>query len=288
MKLDDNQVTAIRPAPDPLAEESTALLQGGLAEAWPSSAAPIGLRDRLAHRASQSAVRIRSMVNVRQRERVLVAQSPGVRVQRVYQQQPGAPLRLGEPLLVCVAEIDPGARWQMPAAPADVGRDWLLVDGSASLKAEGEEAVALGPLDYHVQGSGPSQRAATVQAGDGGATVMLRERALPAEAAGGTCTARESPEAWEDYAPLIKRRVLWRHGPMAAMLWLAAPGATVPHHQHGHDEECLMLRGDLFQDDYLLREGDYQLAPGGSSHETVNTDTGALIYAHGDLDMRIV
>ena len=75
---------------------------------------------------------------------------------------------------------------------------------------------------------------------------------------------------------------------MAAMLWLAEPGATVPHHHHGHDEECLMLRGDLFQDDYLLREGDYQLAPSGTAHETVSTDTGALIYAHGDLQMQFV
>jgi quercetin dioxygenase-like cupin family protein len=197
-------------------------------------------------------------------------------------------LRLGEPLQVCVVTLQPGAVWPLAPASADVGRDWLLVEGAAQLKAEGEEAVALGPLDYHVQGAGPSHQAVCLRAGEAGATLMLRERALPLEGGSRTCTARESPEAWEDYAPLIKRRVLWRHGPMAAMLWLAAPGATVPHHEHGHDEECLMLRGDLFQDDYLLREGDYQLAPGGSSHETVNTDTGALIFAHGDLDMRIV
>jgi len=44
----------------------------------------------------------------------------------------------------------------------------------------------------------------------------------------------------------------------------------------------------LFQDDYLLREGDYQLAPSGSLHQTVDTDTGALIYAHGDLEMQII
>ena len=287
MKL-DNPAATIRPAPDPLAEEATNLLQGGLAEAWPSAPAPKGLRDRLAQRASRSADRIRTMVNVRQRERVLVAQSPGVRVYRVYRQQEGAPSRLGEPLQVCVAKLEPGASWQPAAASADVGRDWLLVDGTARLQVEGDQGVALGPLDYHVQGDGHSQLPVRLDAGDAGATVMLRERALPQEAAGRTSTSRESPEAWEDYAPLIKRRVLWQHGPMAAMLWLAAPGATVPHHEHGHYEECLMLRGDLFQDDYLLREGDYQLAPGGSSHETVNTDTGALIYAHGDLDMRIV
>lgn len=287
MKL-DTLAAAIRPAPDPLDEEATTLLQGGLADAWPSAAAPASLRDRLARRASHSADRIRSMVNVRQHERVLVAQSPGVHVHRIYQRDEAVPLRPGEPLQVFVAKIEPGARWQPPPAGADVGRDWLLVDGAAQLKADGEVAVALGPLDYHVQGAGASQRAVDLRAGEAGATVMLRERSLSLASAQPSCTARESPEAWEDYAPLIKRRVLWRQGPMAAMLWLAAPGATVPHHEHGHDEECLMLRGDLFQDDYLLREGDYQLAPGGSSHETVNTDTGALIYAHGDLDMRIV
>lgn len=298
----DGPAQAIQPAPDPLAEESTVLLQDQLAEAWPAVPAPSGLRDRLARRASHSADRIRSMVNVRQRERVLIAQSPGVRVHRVYQREEGVALRLGEPLQVCVARLEPGASWQVgpagaevgPASAevgptsAEVGRDWLLIDGAAQLKAEGEEAVALGPLDYHVQSAGPSHKSVSLHAGEAGATVMLRERVLPAQASGPTCTARESPEAWEDYAPQIKRRVLWRHGPMAAMLWLAAPGATVPHHEHGHDEECLMLRGDLFQDDYLLCEGDYQLAPGGTSHETVNTDTGALIYAHGDLDMRLV
>ena len=36
----------------------------------------------------------------------------------------------------------------------------------------------------------------------------------------------------------------------------------------------------------LLQEGDYQLAPGGTRHDLVSTDTGALIYAHGDMEMK--
>ena len=38
----------------------------------------------------------------------------------------------------------------------------------------------------------------------------------------------------------------------------------------------------------LLRPLDYQLAPGGSAHQTVSTDTGVLLYAHGDLDLQLL
>jgi anti-sigma factor ChrR (cupin superfamily) len=154
------------------------------------------------------------------------------------------------------------------------------------VQAEGEATIELSLLDYLVQGEAASRAAACVSAGAQGAVLLLRERALTARGQG-TQVSREAPEQWRDYAPGIRRRLLWQEGPLAAMLWLAEPGARVPHHGHGHDEECLMLRGDLFQDDCLLREGDYQLAPSGTAHLAVSTDTGALIYAHGDLDMQI-
>lgn len=281
----------IRPAPDLLADEAAVLLQGALAEAWPEAPAAGSLRDKLARRAAQSARRIGAMVNVRRQERVLLEQRDGCTVHRVYSHGDVADLRLGEPLQLRTIELAPRAVWQLPPGRPDVGRDWLLVCGQGQLQAEGEPAVMLNPLDYHVQGPAASRAAARVEAGADGATLLLRERWLGAAGEAtepGSQTSHDTPDAWEDYAPLVKRRVLWRQGPMAAMLWLASPGATVPQHRHGHDEECLMLRGDLFQDDYLLREGDYQLAPCGTGHETVNTDTGALIYAHGDLDMQIV
>ena len=70
------------------------------------------------------------------------------------------------------------------------------------------------------------------------------------------------------------------------MLYRADPGANVPHHNHGHDEECLMVQGELFLDDVLLQQGDYQLAPAGTGHHTTETDTGVVLYAHGDLDLQ--
>lgn len=292
--------TLLRPAPDPLAEEAAGLLHGALADAWGRGEAPAAgsLRQRLARRAEQSAQKIASMVNVRRHERALIEQGPGFSVQRVYQCEPGAALRPGEPARLCIVELAPGASWMVGsvegAAANAVARDWLLVRGSAAVAVKGaselDSPVTLHLLDHLAQGVDASAEAAQVTAGAEGAVLLLRERAASAASAGAEAavlTSRDAPEAWQDFAPLVKRRVLWQEGPMAAILWLAEPGAVVPQHRHGHDEECLMLRGELFQDDYLLREGDYQLAPSGTGHDTVNTDTGALIYAHGDLDMQV-
>ena len=93
---------------------------------------------------------------------------------------------------------------------------------------------------------------------------------------------------WPDFAPGIQRRVLWQHQGQAALLYFAQPGASVPVHSHGHDEECLMVQGELFLDDMLLQAGDYQLAPAGSGHRVTATDTGVVIYAHGDLDLKFI
>ena len=71
------------------------------------------------------------------------------------------------------------------------------------------------------------------------------------------------------------------------MLYRVQPGIAVPHHGHGHDEECLMLEGEVFVDDLLLRRGEYQLAPAGTHHEGVCSDTGGILYAHGDIDLAV-
>lgn len=282
----------VRPAPDPLADEVSVLLAGPLARAWEEGVPVAGLRERLQRRAARSAGLDGRMVNVRRRERALLEQTPQRVVHELYRKDGRAGMdRPGEPLRVRLVRLSAQAAWLVPAGGTGVGREWLVLRGHAQLQTEAAPVLSLGTLDYHVESEGSSRSPACVSAGAEGAQILLREQLLGAGDAarrGGSHTSRDSPREWAEYAPLIKRRLLWQDGPMAAMLWLAEPGATVPHHRHGHDEECLMLRGDLFQDDYLLREGDYQLAPSGTGHETVSTDTGALIYAHGDLQMQIV
>lgn len=41
-----------------------------------------------------------------------------------------------------------------------------------------------------------------------------------------------------------------------------AAGASVPDHGHALNEDCLMLQGEMFFGDILLRAGDYQVAAG--------------------------
>jgi hypothetical protein len=61
-------------------------------------------------------------------------------------------------------------------------------------------------------------------------------------------------------------------------------GASVVAHGHMLEEECMMLAGEAFIGDTLLRSGEYQLAPQGSRHGEVSSDVGAVFFVNGSLD----
>lgn len=89
---------------------------------------------------------------------------------------------------------------------------------------------------------------------------------------------------WEDFCPGVRIRELWNGGEARSVLVRMQPGACVSAHGHGLDEECMMLAGQAFIGDTLLRSGDFQLAPQGSRHGEITTDVGALFHVHGSLD----
>lgn len=89
---------------------------------------------------------------------------------------------------------------------------------------------------------------------------------------------------WEDFAPGVRIRELWNGGERRSVLVRMRPGACVNAHSHGLEEECMMLAGEAFVGDTLLRSGDFQVAPQGSRHGAITTDVGALFYVHGSLD----
>ena len=145
------------------------------------------------------------------------------------------------------------------------------------------DGVTLVVRDYHVATAGPGACALSTTHG---AFLYLRE--TPADGRDLVAhSVRDCETPWLAHAPGIERRVLWRRGSEAAMLYRVQPGIAVPHHGHGHDEECLMLEGEVFVDDLLLRRGEYQLAPAGTHHEGVCSDTGGILYAHGDIDLAV-
>jgi len=55
------------------------------------------------------------------------------------------------------------------------------------------------------------------------------------------------------------------------------PGGVIPPHEHDHDEECLVLEGEIRLGDYYVRRGDFHIAKAGSRHADLLAPEGALL-----------
>lgn len=243
------------------------------------------VRQRLLERVSASRAAHAGMFTVRRRRAIHAALGGGATAQTLYAAQPNHALRPGEPLRARLIQLPAGAHLDAKSLGgigqlASRHREWLVLAGGVQSREH-----VLAPCDYLVT---PAGYATPNWSCEHGAVLFLRESEEPGQAADLPFTVHDASAGWPQYAPGIQRRVLWQRDGRAALLYLAQPGAQVPHHSHGHDEECLMLQGELFLDDVLLQPGDYQLAPAGTGHRITETDTGAMIYAHGDLEMKFV
>jgi quercetin dioxygenase-like cupin family protein len=281
----------IRPAPDLLPAELAPLLAEPFAQAWAQAPQGDALRARLMQRAAGTRAAEAGMQTVRRRHAPRAMVAPGVQVQWLYRADTARKARPGEPRAARLFDIAPGATLPaaaLGAAGASAHREWLVLQGRVQ-GAHGSHGshgrIDLGPRDYHVL---PAGAAAPDWCSEHGAQLFLRESDIAAQPGDAAHTVLDSAAGWPDFAPGIRRRVLWQRDGQAALLYLADPGAQVPMHTHGHDEECLMVQGELFLDDLLLQAGDYQLAPAGTGHRVTETDTGVVIYAHGDIDLQFV
>ncbi len=243
------------------------------------------LRSRLLARVAASRAAEATMLTARRRRVPVQVLAAGVLAQTLYMATGGQMLRPGEPLRVRVVELAGGAT----LTPRQLGaasqlrarhREWLVLSGSAR---HGNELLS--QRDYHVT---PAGHDTPVWVAEGDALLFLRESEHTGPAGTAPFTVRDADAGWPEFAPGIQRRVLWQFEGQAAMLYHAQPGAQVPQHRHVHDEECLMVQGELFLDDVLLQPGDYQLAPAGTGHRVTASDTGVVIYAHGDLELKFV
>lgn len=260
-------------APDPLRDELAPLL---VAAARPVGALAPGTRARLLHRIHRAVDASRLLETRRLAGQATHPVGPGVHVRMLHAAAPGTP-RPGEPRRAWTVELAAGARWSPPPG-GDGCQEWLVIRGQALVDGENlfERSHRLAGPEAPGSLHSPT-----------GALLMFRESA---GTAGGMPRGvqHDRAQVWQPFAPGISRRILYRDGGAAGMLYHARPGAQVPGHLHDHDEECLMLAGELFADDVLLRGGDYQLAPAGTRHGGLMTDTGALIYAHGDADLHLL
>ena len=185
----------------------------------------------------------------------------------------------------------------LPVDPAFTQVELVVMGGQASA---GHQALTCGDAACL-----PNHRAHLVRAEGAGARLFLR-LSTPGRPEGeyrsakhGAClmSAPDAPatgllhfstvhgdDGWDDFCPGVRIKPLWHGGERSSILVRMQAGASVNAHRHPLEEECLMLAGEAFVGDTLLRSCDYQLAPMGSRHGAVTTDVGALFYVHGSLD----
>jgi quercetin dioxygenase-like cupin family protein len=114
-------------------------------------------------------------------------------------------------------------------------------------------------------------------------SAAIKQRVLEAArketaAAAGYVTVRSGAGKWIDFLPQVQVKVLYSDGRYHSILLRMEPGASLPAHFHKDDEECVVLEGEVYLGDIRVTAGDYHLAPGGSRHGVLRSDTGALLF----------
>lgn len=67
-------------------------------------------------------------------------------------------------------------------------------------------------------------------------------------------------------------------------LWRIDAGARVPRHAHHHEEECLVVTGQIIMAGVRYQTGDFVLAGDGSDHPEFIAETDTTLLIRGQLD----
>jgi len=107
--------------------------------------------------------------------------------------------------------------------------------------------------------------------------------AIPYESALQRMTIRSNEGDWLPMCEGIKIKFLFSDEVRRTktVLIKMAPGSVLPKHHHSSVEECLMLEGELFSGNDVLRAGDYQVSLADSEHQRISTVNGATFLIVG-------
>lgn len=166
----------------------------------------------------------------------------------------------------------------VPSPPQS--QELLLLDGTLTTSA--------GPDWVPHQHGLRTGDAAPLRAGPTGARLYLRTlqdttQLPPQEAAWWASEDEQHPADWWPLSDGVDVKRLRGRDDVLSMLVRMQPGAALGDHGHAIEEDCLMLAGELFLGDILLRADDYHLAPAGARHVDGLSETGALLFVHGRL-----
>ena len=98
-------------------------------------------------------------------------------------------------------------------------------------------------------------------------------------------TVRRNDGEWRAMAPNVTFKVLHDDGAFASMLVHLLPGAALPPHAHPGDEECYVVRGDIWLSGVHLQAGDFQFAGTDVIHDGIHSETGCLLHIRASSEM---
>jgi quercetin dioxygenase-like cupin family protein len=231
------------------------------------------LRQRLLARVAESRRRHAGLVTVRAADGTWRDIKAGVRAKTLREGPAGASVLI---------ELAPGAA--LPVHRHSHLEEGIVLQGGLQL-----DDLELGPGDYHVSPAG--SRHGRISSRQGG-LAYLRGTSLghPIDALGeliggllpgdgpAAHTIRAGDGAWETIADGAEQKRLWRDGDFISRFIRLAPGSRLPAHAHEGEEECIMLAGEAFFGDILVRAGEFHLAPDGSVHLETLSETGGLAF----------
>ena len=163
----------------------------------------------------------------------------------------------------------------------------IVLSGSLQLDDE-----VLAEFDYHVSPAGSRHGKISSKAG---AVAFLRGSSVGQpvsmfkEVLGGLLlknhkvsqSVLEQESTWVEIQDGLFQKDLWSDGSVTSRFYCMKPGCKVAGHHHPIAEETMMLSGEVFLGDILLQQGDYHLAPAGSQHFELSSDSGGMFFVRG-------
>ncbi len=263
------------------------MLAVGVTPIEPSPSVEAGLRERLLTRVARSAAANRGFETVRLNDGVWRELAPGVRARSQH---------VDAASQTTLIELEPGAVWRVGDGAALHGHagsaaravhECLVLRGEVCIDAPALGSPTLRAQDYQLIGAdAPGLPEALVRTAQG-ALLYWRSSMAGASEFGETRASHAvagGEAGWEPLRHGVKIKPLHQAGERISMLVQFEPGARVPDHPHALGEECLMVQGELFLGDVLLREGEFQFAPSGSSHGELFSDVGCMLFFSGAID----
>lgn len=266
--LDPERRARSRAVEDALAER--------LAPLAPGPEAARAMRERLMQRVHASVDGGRAIIHVPLAAGEWRALVPGVRVKCLAAAQ-----------RAFLLELSAGAT--LPFHRHHEDEECMVLRGSAELGA-----VTVHAGDYHLAPAGSRHGAVRSKQGAllylrgtpiGHGGEVLRDVAMALLPGAGTPLTRRAGEAdWQPRVSGGEVRVLRKDAVSCSQMLRLAPGDRIALAARRAECECLLLEGEAFFPERLMRAGDYRIAPADGGTDTLSSDVGALLFLRGQPD----